>query len=88
MSFLVVENTHSPFFRSWDLTPCDSIMRIVHVACAAPRTNSEPDAALGVFNFTNPAAALSFAQFIVNLSQDVSRISERARTRCENNGLD
>ncbi|EGO28978.1 hypothetical protein SERLADRAFT_456299, partial [Serpula lacrymans var. lacrymans S7.9] len=38
----------------------------VHIACASP--NSQPKASLGIFDLTDPVAAISLAQFVLGLS--------------------
>ncbi|KAJ7463535.1 hypothetical protein B0H11DRAFT_1922977 [Mycena galericulata] len=55
----------------------DSDTRMVHVA--------SPGTALGVFDLTNVAQAVSFAQLVLGLSQDFAAISACAKTGCQNN---
>ncbi|KAJ7851949.1 hypothetical protein B0H14DRAFT_3866195 [Mycena olivaceomarginata] len=59
-----------------------------HVVCPAPRPNSNQGAALGVFDFTSPSAALSFAQLVLRLSNEFAVVYDRAIVGCENNRLD
>ncbi|KAJ7645789.1 hypothetical protein B0H17DRAFT_1215917 [Mycena rosella] len=60
----------------------------VHVVCPAPRPNSNRGAALGVFDFTSPSAALSFAQLVLRLSNEFAIVYDRAMAGCDNNRLD
>ncbi|KAF8217828.1 hypothetical protein K438DRAFT_1656768 [Mycena galopus ATCC 62051] len=63
----------------------DPDTRIAHIA--SPATDAG-DTVAGVFDFSNAAAALSFAQFVLNLSDDVATILKHTRAGCENNRLD
>ncbi|KAF7343056.1 hypothetical protein MVEN_01736000 [Mycena venus] len=62
--------------------------RIVHIACPAAETAAKQPVPIGVFDLTNVAAALSFVQLVLSLSNDFAIISERAIVGCENNRLD
>ncbi|KAJ7093673.1 hypothetical protein C8R44DRAFT_890586 [Mycena epipterygia] len=66
----------------------DPATHIVHIACPTTDTASKQPAPIGVFDFTNVAAALSFAQLVLSLSDDFAIISECAISRYENNRLD
>ncbi|KAJ7714769.1 hypothetical protein DFH07DRAFT_863228 [Mycena maculata] len=61
---------------------------VVHIVCPAQRPNSNQGAPLGVFDFTSPSAALSFAQLVLRLSNEFSVVYDRAIVGCENNTLD
>ncbi|KAJ7508087.1 hypothetical protein B0H11DRAFT_2271055 [Mycena galericulata] len=60
----------------------DPSTHIVHVVCPANSTHSVP---MGVFDFTDVAAALSLTQLVLNLMNDFALISKRAMAGCENN---
>ncbi|KAF7336048.1 hypothetical protein MSAN_02318600 [Mycena sanguinolenta] len=57
----------------------------VHIA--SPLTSKE-DPTVGVFDFSNPTAALSLAKFVLGLSNDVATILTCATAGCENNRFD
>ncbi|KAJ7248848.1 hypothetical protein B0H12DRAFT_1234838 [Mycena haematopus] len=60
----------------------------VHVVCLAPHPNSNQGAALGVFDFTSPFGALSFAQLVLRLSNKFAVVYDHAIAGCKNNSLD
>ncbi|KAJ7601514.1 hypothetical protein B0H17DRAFT_159612 [Mycena rosella] len=72
------------FVLSW----LDPATGTVHITCPAGDTALKQPAPFGIFDFTNVAAALSFAQLVLSLSDDFATISEHAIAGCENNRLD
>ncbi|KAJ7241035.1 hypothetical protein B0H12DRAFT_1326317 [Mycena haematopus] len=66
----------------------DPATRIVHIASPPIDDTSRGCNTTGVWDFSNPTAALSFAQFVLNLSDDVATIFECAKAGCENNRFD
>ncbi|KAJ7224969.1 hypothetical protein B0H12DRAFT_1328780 [Mycena haematopus] len=59
----------------------------IHVVCPA-HPNSNLGAAFGLFDFTSPFGALSFAQLVLRLSNEFAVVCDYAITGCENNSLD
>ncbi|KAJ6490627.1 hypothetical protein C8R47DRAFT_1045418 [Mycena vitilis] len=69
-------------FISWT----DLITHVVHIACADD-PNPGQDRGLGTFDFTDPTAALSCSQFVLNLANHFAIIFD-AKVASENNRLD
>ncbi|KAF7334244.1 hypothetical protein MSAN_02385700 [Mycena sanguinolenta] len=79
----VLHNSVLELVISW----VDPATHSVHIA--SPLTNSsKEDPTVGVFDLSNPTAALSLAKFVLGLSDDVTTILTCATTGCENNSFD